>query len=258
MKWEHKTKLEWLNARRHCLTATDIKDLLPMTKTGRVKHIDKYDYLKVYARKATEVDPEDCSSTGAMARGHMLEPYAIDFFNEMYAPSHGCHLYHWDDAVIAKNPDVFGFLGFSPDAMDVEQETDAVLIDWENLTPRYIGEVKSYSADRHMICGNTPKDELEERWQIAAAMAACPSIETAYLIFFNPRCSIQEYVVVYERADLKKEIGICLDVEDDFRVFLEDYSRSKPENIELCSPGNLEPAIIEDINRKKRLDGKAE
>ena len=255
MKWEHKTKAAWLVARKQCLTATDIKDLLPVTKTGRARHIDKYDYLKVYARKLTSVVSDDCVSTGAMARGHMLEPYAIDYFNSRYGDKHDCVLHHWDDAVIAKNPDVFGYLGFSPDAMDVEQETDAVLIDWENVMPKYIGEVKSYSSGQHMVCGHTPKDELEERWQIAAAMASCPSIERAYLIFFNPSCSIQEYVVIYDRDDLKKEIEICLDIEEDFRLFLESYAQEPAENIELWVPNlNLELDIIEDIEKKKRLN----
>lgn len=257
MKWEHVTKLEWLNARRSCLTATDIKDLLPVTKTGRVRHIDKFDYIKVLARKITLVDPEDCKSSGAMARGHMLEPYAIEYFNDKYGIKNGCVLHHWDDAVIAKNMNMSGFLGFSPDAMDVEQKTDDVILRGDVVKPKYIGEVKSYSADRHMICGNTPKGELEERWQIAAAMATCESIERAYLIFFHPRCTCQEYVVIYDRKDLEKEIEICLDIESDYRSFLEDFTKSAPENTELASYGaDLESRIIEDIEKKNKLNPK--
>ena len=217
-KWFHKCDLDWLRARQKYLTATDIKDLLPFTKTGRKRTITDENYLKVFANKMVNLTASDCVSTGAAARGHLLEPYAIDRYNKEDFGSN-TWLYHWDDMVITrKNPDPFS-LAFSPDAMDCKQGDygmPAIAIDGVKV----IGEVKSYSPEKHMIAGFTPHDKLEERWQIATAMAVCESIEEAYLLFYNPSMRNQLYIVQYERWELEDEIEAVLEIEKNWLEWL--------------------------------------
>lgn len=221
-RWFHKCDLDWLKARQTCLTATDIKELLPFTKTGRNRTVTDEMYCKVLARKLMNLTEDDCISTGAAARGHILEPYAIDRYNEEDFGNNEW-LYHWDDILVVREDRVWGSLAFSPDAMNVKQlplaQEHMALV--PNATT--IGEVKSYSAEKHLICGHTPKDELEERWQIATAMAVCPSIKTAYLLFYNPSMMEQLYIVDYSRADLADEIEVIEQIEKDWLAWLKDF-----------------------------------
>jgi hypothetical protein len=222
-KWFHKCDLDWLKARQRCLTATDVKELLPFTKTGRKRTITDEIYLKVFARKLVNLTENDCLSTGAVARGHILEPYAIDRYNEEDFGGNE-HLWHWDDIVISKDKGIYGSLSFSPDAMNVRYNSFAEK-HWSSnykwlaeLTA--IGEVKSYSAENHLARGYTSKDELDERWQLATAMAVCPSIQTAYLLFYNPSMRTQLYIFDYDRSDLQDEIEMILDVEEKWLAWL--------------------------------------
>ena len=64
MKWEHTCDIDWMRARRACLTATDIKELLPVSKTGRPRKVTDENYIKVYARKLEEYNTDDCKSVG--------------------------------------------------------------------------------------------------------------------------------------------------------------------------------------------------
>ena len=77
MDWKHKCSLDWLRERQRYLTATDVKSLIPVTKTGRPRKITDMERLKVRASKMVTLTEEDCWSYGAAARGHLLEPYAI-------------------------------------------------------------------------------------------------------------------------------------------------------------------------------------
>lgn len=209
-KWFHKCDKEWMIARQHCLTATDVKELLPVTKTGRKRVVGDEQYLKVLSRKLVNITDDDCVSTGAAARGHILEPYAIDLFNNFSGT--GERLIHWDDIVIVRpNHDDFG-LGFSPDAVNIEPPLVALMMSATDELVT-IGEIKSYSAENHLRCGFTPKERLEERWQIATAMAVCQSIEHAHLMFYNPSMEKEMYVVEYARKDLEDEIGMVRETE---------------------------------------------
>ena len=219
-RWMHKCSLNWLQTRQMFLTATDIKDLLPVTKTGRPRKITEMDYLKVLARKQTLLTEDDCISMGAAARGHILEPYAIQLFNDVSCASL-LTLYHWDDAVVAKPG---RRLAFSPDAMSVKQYDNASIVNVEVLEGESvtIAEVKSYSPEKHFICGHTKKEDLEERWQIATAMALDKRIDTAYLLFYNPSMVDERlYVVGYKRSDLLDEIATVLMVEHDWDEFID-------------------------------------
>lgn len=252
-KWYHKVSLDWLKARQKVLSATDIKQLLPVTKTGRSRKVTHEDYYKVMASKVVELTEADCESTGAAARGHVLEPYAIRKFNECYGVENGEVLFHWDDVVLTN---ASGILGFSPDAINFKQEPD--------LEPlmvmggvEYIGEVKCYSADRHLICGHTQKEELEERWQIAAAMAVYSSIDHAFLLFFNPSMEQQLFVIRYGRDELADEIETCLKIADGWADFVRDYKTVGPYALgNKCYKGDkdAEQKIILELSYKERLN----
>lgn len=226
MNWEHKCSLAWMKARQRYLTASDIKELLPVTPTGRARKVTDENYLRVFARKNVCITEDDCVSTGAAARGHILEPYAIETFNietpEMYLPETA--LYHWDDIVVPNDRGQFHGLAFSPDGCDIAPplgslKEEAIL----PMDPKCIVEVKSYGAEKHLVSANTDMFKLEERWQIAAAMATRDSIEYAYLLFFHPGCSLQLAFKGYTRDDLEEEISIVKQIEQDWLKFLEDF-----------------------------------
>lgn len=253
-KWFHKCSLDWLRARQNYLTATDVKELLPVTKTGRKRTITDENYLKVLANKMVNLTEDDCVSTGSAARGHILESYAIDRYNEEDLGSN-TWLYHWDDIIVTRpEPDPFS-LAFSPDAMEIippNQGSIALLVD-----PSAIGEVKSYGPERHFIAGHTPKYDLEERWQIATAMAVCDSIKEAYLLFYNPSMKDQLYIVDYSRRDLASEIDTVLDVEQNWLGWIDNLNKlGKHYTVE----GKLdeEQAIIRNIMKREELNPEGE
>ena len=260
-KWFHKCSLEWLKARQHYLTATDVKELLPVTKTGRKRSVGWENYMKVLASKKVNLTEADCVSTGAAARGHILEPYAIDRYNE--EDFGGRWLFHWDDILIAKFVP-FG-LAFSPDALDKKSDSNVWIKDSEGNTnttitvgsgpfgPNVLGEVKSYSPERHMLCGYTPKGELEERWQLATAMAVCDTIDEAFLLFYNPSMQDQLYIVDYARTDLSNEIATVLEIEDNWLNWLDHLYQLDCNHYVQGNPEE-EQAIIRGIMKSEELN----
>ena len=247
-KWKHKVDLGWLISRQLCLTATDIKDLLPVTKTGRKRTVSDEDYMKVYARKQVDLTEDDCVSYGAAARGHILEPYAINMWNERMPDK----LYHWDDMVVTRLQFKKFGLGFSPDAMSCQMPNlnGTTMIAMDNV--KYIGEIKSYSPEKHFVCGHTKPKDLDERWQLAVAMAVCESIEKAYLIFYNPSMSISMYIVEYTRKDLEDEIAMVLDVEQNWLTFIDEIG-TKHVN-QFTAGGLRESQIVDAIIKEEELN----
>lgn len=257
-KWFHKCSLEWLQSRQKFLTATDIKDLLPVTKTGRKRVVDDESYLKVLARKVVKLTEDDCLSTGYAARGHILEPYAIMKYNNWIGVGSSGYplMYHWDDLIIAKPPATNGGLAFSPDAMNIPMDSpivvhDAVVSSFPGKVTA-IAEVKSYGAEKHFIAGYSNKMDLEERWQIATAMAVLDDIEDAHLLFFNPSVSDQLFIHSYDREDLKDEIAIVLDIEQNWFAWLSNLDIASADVVK----GNYgtEQAIIAEIVDRESLD----
>jgi hypothetical protein len=248
-RWQHKCDLTWLKDRQGFLTATDVKQLLPVTATGRKRTITDEHYLKVMAGKLVNLTESDCISTGAAARGHILEPYAIDRYNEEDYGSN-THLYHWDDAVISRVNPVLYSLAFSPDACD---KTATQLLMDKSLDINVIGEVKSYGPERHLICGYTPKDKLEERWQIATAMAVSLTIREAYLLFYNPSMAEQLYIVDYTREDLASEINTVLEVEGNWLKWIGKFMNAN-EHYTVLGNKDEELAIIRNITKNEELN----
>lgn len=216
MKWEHKCSLEWLKERQRYLTASDIKALLPFTKTGRPRKITDEDRLKLYASKLVNLTENDCWSYGSAARGHMLEPFAVDAFNKEAKQFYNEKYYWWDDKVISLPG---RFIAFSPDAMDIP------MTDQQPATnATQILEIKSYSPEHHLLTAAKRKKDLEERWQIATAMALCPNIEGATLVLYNPSMRYEQLRWFrFSQCELEEEIEMIYEIEEDWIKF-HDFS----------------------------------
>lgn len=225
MYWQHQVSEDWLKARQTALTATDIKKLtvafkkLPKTR-------DKSTYLHpafavVWGEKHSQAALMTDSPTQAAARGHVLEPYAVEAWNYNHEQK---KYYHWDDALIV-NEHYDIPIGFSPDAMSVTQDTTDPKLFIENfdgLEDLHIMEVKSYTIQRHYEKGiNKNKLQgnlLDERLQIAFAMCVMPTIKDARLVLYNPEALHPIFSWLYKPEDLEKEIDLCLDI-------IEEYAR---------------------------------
>ena len=214
MKWKHKCDLGWLRMRQQWLTASEIRELVPVTKTGRPRKIGEESYLKILAKKQVNLTEDDCWSFGPAARGHMLEPFAVKMYDNEFDD---VVLHHWDDAIVY-NPDTG--LAFSPDACDIKQPDSGIAFSNGNLDITGIGEIKSYAPDHHLQCGYSNPKDLEERWQIAAAMAVCPDIESARLIFYNPSMMEQLFVFWYKPEDLQEEIKLINKAAEGWHEFI--------------------------------------
>ncbi len=201
--WKHEVNEKWLEARKNFVTATEMRDLLPkFNKATKMElagtKVNEY-CLALWAEKhEAGADP---ASFGAAARGHVLEPYAVQEFNDLVGQP---VKFQWADDFLIHD----GFLSFSPDAMDVPQPKGAVTSHYSELEqkPEHILEIKSYSAKNHIKALLTDKNKLPERYQLAGAMSVCPSIETATIFFYNPSCSCAWHHKVYTRDDLEVEI----------------------------------------------------
>lgn len=223
MNWYHETSADWLQARKNWLTASEVAKIIPVTATGRPRKEStcKNNMLEVWAGKQAKT--VDVSSNGAAARGHVMEPFAINDFNDWMSASIAI-AHHWDDALIT-NPDLG--IAFSPDGLDVPQsdyDGDIEIPVWD-IHPNVMYEVKSYSIDRHYAKGLGRKQYLEERWQIAHAMAVCTDIQLAYLIFYNPNTEDTMFVHRYMRADLEGEIQVILKAAKGYMKFKEEISK---------------------------------
>lgn len=221
MQWYHECDPEWLQARKKWLTASEVAKIIPVTATGRERKAStcKNNMLEVWSGKQAIVS--DIESTGAAARGHVMEPYAIKAFNELYGKG-SLTACHWDDAIIYNES--LG-IAFSPDGMDVSQDDlPGIEIDMRDLPERDINifEVKSYSIDRHYQKGLANKDHIEERWQLAHAMAVSPRIKHAYLMFYNPNCPHQLFVHYYHRSHLEDEVKVILKAAKQYQDYAND------------------------------------
>lgn len=261
MQWKHQCSLEWMKARQKYLTASDIYKLLPETKTGRPRKITNEDYLKVYASKLECLDESDTFSTGAAARGHILEPYAVEAANALLHSSgllkDDEKFYHWDDVVIHQNIVSKQFLlAFSPDALSIPMinngKVEQLAYDHNDFNNYQMLEIKSYSSEKHLIKIFSDPMQLEERWQIATAMATDKNINYGYLCFYNPKLfdeDLRIYIHTYSRANLANEIKIVHGIIYDFNKAINNIT---PISIKL---GLLsEQDIIEKELQKARLN----
>lgn len=246
MKWEHKCSLEWLQARQGFLTASEIKQLIPLTPAGKKKEITNVDRAKILIKKMKMLTEDDCMSYGAAARGHILEPYAIKQYNDTYH----INMHHWDDCLIYNKAfDV----AYSPDALDIPQLTEDVNIWNGDIEPTKLVEVKSYGEESHIKCILADPMKLEERWQVATAMCISPSIDEAVIVFYNPSLSSSSMgIAEYDRGDLADEMAIINVVCKDWHEYLKS---SEADYIKMSAiPLMDEEKIYAEYEAKQRLN----
>lgn len=122
-RWYHEVSAEWLKARQAVLTATDVAGLLPEYKRylkAGSPDVPTPGFSALWCKKHSDVYL-DTGSSDAAARGHIMEPYAIDSWNQQANPT----FYHWDDCIICNK-----MFGFSPDGMTVPQLTDDACLEF--------------------------------------------------------------------------------------------------------------------------------
>jgi hypothetical protein len=211
MGWCHSVNKEWLAARKKFLTASDIMKLIPTTPTGRPRSNMDEAYLKVWAEKQSEVSFDDINSSGVMARGHLMEPYAVELFNKRSS----FKLHHWDNTLIY-SPDG---VSASPDALDIPQP-EGCPVSLAGADATFVSEIKAYGPGAHYEKGTADKMTLEERWQLATAMYVMPSIKSGQIIFFNPSARHPFLNHVYGRAQLANELEMIEEIVKKYLVIM--------------------------------------
>jgi len=260
MRWRHKTSLDWLRARQSYLTASDIRKLIPFTKTGRKRTVTEEMKLEVLASKLVTLTEDDCVSAGMAARGHILEPYAVKAFSDAYCKEDYVHI---DDRIIYREDGSAFPLAFSPDAMTKEAASRL-----SNLYPWTVSseledikfnilEIKSYSPGKHLALSETMPDEIEERWQIATAMAVCDSLENGRLVMYCPdmKDNIHKlFYIPYSRYDLSKEIYTIRKTHREFIDWCDKWFALTPAmHMYLYCEDDIEK-IIEEVEERDRLN----
>lgn len=234
-EWRHEVSETWLRTRKLYLTASDIKNLVKEHEricSGKVKLLESKIFAKLYGEKqSNEIDVE---SYGAMARGHILEPYAIEDYNKLTHVSGMKHDIHWwDDKIICRNQ-----VGFSPDGLDIQQLPGTrIICDDDHLIyrdgrvpgPKRIFEVKCYDGGKHFQKKIAEKKDLDERWQIACAMWVCPTIRVGTLLFYAPQCCDMFWYTFF-RKDLEEEIETIDGIQDMWIMFYANMGKSKSIN----------------------------
>lgn len=197
-----------MTARKKLLTASQIENLVPYTSTGRKRSESSINdaTIKIFADMMSS-EPITFS-TGAAARGHIMEPWA----------ARQIRAHHWDDIVISNNE--LG-LGWSPDgSIDMPQPHDEpagpFIIDYDSVPMKHGIEIKCYSPQRHYeVMLQEPKDR-KEKWQIATAFATVPTLKKMTLVLCNPNTHDGFYTHQYLREDLDEEIAEVKSVAKDF------------------------------------------
>lgn len=198
--WTHKVSLEWLRERQRYITASDIAGLTDKTDSGRKRSqaIIEQNFIKMFADKSRILTEEDCMSTGAAARGHIMEPIALRLIQHKY----GIEANHWDDFMLTK-----GNIGWSPDGLDRKQPSSGVRASGININASRGFEVKCYYAEKHLATGMANKLILPERWQIATAFYVCPTLVRMDLILYNPSLDkFQMMLHSYFPEELEEEL----------------------------------------------------
>lgn len=253
MDWRHSVSVDWLKARRDVITATELVGLksgfTKITKAQKAGTQVAPAFAALWGSKHSQLDP-DPESFGAAARGHFMEPYAIQDYSEIV----GRKYHHWDDCIICNNG-----LGFSPDAMDIDQVHEDVRFDvksgmlrsengmhaYTNM-PKSILEVKSYGIENHMKNMVADKMQLKERYQIAAAMMVIPTLEEGTLVQYCPQLeTFSMFARTYTRAELEDEIEELSEILDVWHKTCRWFDSNMSEMESAWSEADLEAEYAE-------------
>lgn len=233
MRYEHEVSSRWLCARQCYLTASDVCKMMADIRrlaAGKTDLMHCRSFAKVLGSKRNRF-PDTASPSSAAARGHFMEPYAVEEWEAVRKEG----VTHWDDFLLASNETR---LAFSPDALNVPQPMGVkALVDGDGrfkdtlgelVEPTSLLEVKCYDEGAHYqrkldaMAGVLP----DERWQVAVAMAVCPCIESGTVVWYAPQCG-DWFDTRFERDDLEEEIGLVLRASEWWRDFLR-HMKSAP------------------------------
>lgn len=206
--WQHDVSQDWLAERKNYLCASEVGRLAKDARRvlgGKLKLENSTAFRDVVAEKLSSDFDE--RSYGAAARGHIMEPEAVAWWNSTMAKGYG-QMFHWDDCLVTNR-----VVAFSPDATDVPQpEGSAVSLPSSTVDITQVMEIKSYSSAQHLKRLADHKDDLmslPELWQLATAMYVCQDIELARLLMWAPQVG-DVHLFTYTRnqlADMIHEIG---------------------------------------------------
>jgi len=253
--WYHEVSVPWLEARRTVLTATEIKKLVPEWKRMLKKPGElSLGFAALWGEKNSFDWPLDPASYGPAARGHWMEPFAIDEYND----ANRSGFRHWDDCIICR-----GVVGFSPDGMDIAQTSADVKLDVVGSqlmsgsgdkmpAPKAIIEVKSYEPAGHTKAVFTKKGERDEEMQIAVAFHVLPTLESATLLFFNPSHPVPMYAEQYTRDDLVDKIIVVEAIADMYEETAERCE--KLARVPLARPKVTEDDVWHEFMRAMESD----
>lgn len=218
-RWQHEVNAEWLKARQSVLTATDVAGLLPEYKRylkAGSPDVPTPGFSALWCQKHSDVYLDTSSPSSAAARGHIMEPYAIEEWNRQASPT----FYHWDDCILRN-----GWFGFSPDGMTIPQTTQDVSIEVRPTgdfmagdsahriqCPDEIIEVKSYDPAQHMKAIVEDKMEHKELMQLAMSFVVLPKLEIARILWFCPGAPISMFAEEYTRDDLHDQIRWIIEI----------------------------------------------
>lgn len=245
-RWHHEVSAEWLKARQQVLTATDVASLLPEYK--RYLKAGSPDaptpgFAALWCKKHSDVYL-DTESTGAAARGHVMEPYAVEAWNMQ----RGTKFYHWDDVLLI---DSTGKLGFSPDAItgcQAGMEGSALASDYLGDT-REAMEIKCYEPAQHIKAIMKKRDEHDELMQLAMAFVVLPKLEVARLTWYCPGAPIEMFSQEYTRDDLHDQIRWIMEIAEVY------YDKVSPAMEKAVSNGRwMDACFTEDQIYKEHLE----
>ena len=222
-RWHHEVSAEWLKARQQVLTATDVANLMPEYKRylkAGSPDIPTPGFSALWCKKHSDVYL-DTSSTDAAARGHIMEPYAVDAWNKQAKPV----FYHWDDCVITRD-----MLGFSPDATVVEQPKGIVHMSHFFMPDlKEVMEIKSYMPEQHMKAFVKDKMLKDELMQVAMAFVILDQLEKVRLVWFCPGAPVSMFAEEYTRDDLHDQIRWILEIAEVY-MKCDRYWKNQLEN----------------------------
>ncbi len=214
MFWRYNVAKEWLEARRGYLTASEVASWFSKSLNPKKETIQKNIERAVF-RNLSKFPVDTGSPSSDAARGHCLEPYAIQEFNT--AMGFDFTLY---DNIFLHEED--GLYGYSPDALSSDKPEEA----------KSLLEVKCYGPEEHMNAVLGDVDKRKERWQVAVGMRVLPNVDNGYVIWYSPNACVPIRITVYTRLDLKEELAKL----DEFE---EMYNKTK-ENMEFAMVNDVE------------------
>lgn len=239
--WVYSSDPAWLHQREDYLTATDFKELKPSIARASKEALAGARILPKFAavwmsKHAHYSTQYECNSYGAEARGHILEPYAVELYNSTY----GTDFAHWDDCLIVRDK-----VGYSPDAIRGIQCPGEVVIHTDEVGPKELLEIKSYSIDRHGQQLGIRPTATDERFQVAWSMYVSPSIEVGHIAFYHPDAPIPLIVKDYTRDDLKEELSLARQVDE---LYQRNCSLIEQEYLmHAVKSGKTEQEIFEEV-----------